>query len=64
MEWVIDLGLVLERALNGNGSAEDNATKWKGPNEETIEEDEEPSTPLPQQTSHRREVANGGTDAD
>jgi hypothetical protein len=61
----------LERALNGTDSPDEpsSATKWKGPEEETINEDDEPTTPGTrsqekrfnvQQQSHRRELADGG----
>ncbi|KAJ6499316.1 hypothetical protein C8R45DRAFT_1071846 [Mycena sanguinolenta] len=57
----------LERALNGN-SAEDPKAKWKGPEEETIHEDDEPLTPAkPNQgfgSLHLRETAEGGEAAD
>ncbi|KAK7057207.1 hypothetical protein R3P38DRAFT_2839951 [Favolaschia claudopus] len=54
----------LERALNGH-APDDPKGKWKGPEEETIEEDDEPLTPAnPKQSFgsqfHRRETAEGG----
>ncbi|KAF9005374.1 hypothetical protein BDZ89DRAFT_1168897 [Hymenopellis radicata] len=57
----------LERALNGGNSPEESASKWKGPNEATIEEDDEPSTPGPEHLTlkaHRRELASGGDEED
>jgi hypothetical protein len=55
---VLFMGLVaLERALNGS-----DPTKWKGAGE-TIEEDEEPTTPGPEKPQfHRRETAETAND--
>jgi len=57
----------LERALNGNAADDLSAkAKWKGPEEETIHEDDEPLTPanpnkgFPSSQLHRREVAEVG----
>ncbi|KAJ7045497.1 hypothetical protein C8F04DRAFT_436332 [Mycena alexandri] len=55
----------LERALNGNAGDDSpgGKGKWKGPEEETIEEDEEPLTPANKSFGsqlHRRETADGG----
>ncbi|KAJ7462291.1 hypothetical protein B0H11DRAFT_2285624 [Mycena galericulata] len=57
----------LERALNGNPGDDSpgGKGKWKGPEEETIEEDEEPLTPANKgfgSQLHRRETADGGED--
>ncbi|KAG9220598.1 hypothetical protein CCMSSC00406_0003697 [Pleurotus cornucopiae] len=50
---------VLERALNG---ANANDVKWKGLEAETIEEMEEPTTPITNTHFHRRERAESTTD--
>lgn len=54
--------VALERALNGTATPED--SKWKGPEEETIQEAEEPLTPAApgkefprSQQFHKRETA-------
>ncbi|KAJ6586908.1 hypothetical protein DFH09DRAFT_238042 [Mycena vulgaris] len=59
----------LERALNGNGGDDSpgGKGKWKGPEEETIQEDEEPLTPASKgfgSQLHRRETAEGGETED
>ncbi|KAJ7096338.1 hypothetical protein C8R44DRAFT_812767 [Mycena epipterygia] len=54
----------LERALNGNDSPGGKG-KWKGPEEDTIQEDDEPLTPATKgfgSQLHRRETAEGGED--
>ncbi|KAF8174688.1 Pleckstrin homology domain-containing protein, partial [Mycena galopus ATCC 62051] len=57
----------LERALSGNAADDLSAkAKWKGPEEETIHEDDEPLTPanpnkgFPSSQLHQREVAEVG----
>ncbi|GLB37099.1 putative pleckstrin homology domain containing protein [Lyophyllum shimeji] len=60
----------LERALNGTAPSDTSSVgmkgKWKGPEEETIREEAEPSTPGPAQRfntqRHKREVAEGEPD--
>ncbi|KAJ7262190.1 hypothetical protein B0H12DRAFT_1104695 [Mycena haematopus] len=60
----------LERALNGNAADDLSAkAKWKGPEEETIQEDDEPLTPANPNKGfasqlHRRETAEGGETED
>lgn len=60
--------VALERALNGTveEGSQSAKGKWKGPEEETINEDEEPLTPAPGKTFgsqlHRRETAEVGDD--
>ncbi|KAF5385740.1 hypothetical protein D9615_002519 [Tricholomella constricta] len=58
----------LERALSGTAPSDTSSIavkgKWKGPEEETIREEAEPTTPAPGQQFntqlHRRETAEGG----
>ncbi|KAJ6475350.1 hypothetical protein C8R47DRAFT_1143196 [Mycena vitilis] len=56
----------LERALNGHGvDSPGGKGKWKGPDEATIHEDEEPLTPATKgfgSQLHRRETAESGED--
>lgn len=60
----------LERALNGTNPDDSSSVvmkgKWKGPEEETIREEAEPTTPGPGQQFniqlHKRETADGGSD--
>ncbi|KAG5645208.1 hypothetical protein DXG03_006726 [Asterophora parasitica] len=64
----------LERALNGTAPSDTSSIamkgKWKGPEEETIREEAEPTTPGPGQhfklniQQHMRETANGGDSDD
>ena len=62
----------LEKALAGPGDAAGPKARWKGqPEEDTIEESEEPPptaglppSPSPMRMSHRREVATAGSEAD
>ena len=71
---MLTLLIALERALNGapdEGVSPKN-TKWKGPEEGTIEEEVEPATPgvdrslsaQQQQQLHRRETAEAGDDSE